>query len=244
MAAADLVLSIARNKIGLGETPPGSYHNEITSWYGADGPWCAMFVSWVLAHAGFSTDGGATLRVPNLVQTTKRGWSYVPYLLNSFRDAGLTSSTPQAGHVVIYDWDRDGVPDHTGFVERVIDNQTFEAIEGNHHHVAERVQRQRYLVAAFCSPPYDGIVVTPPPRPAANEPPFPGYCSLGSHDEATRQAQQRLVDRGWHLAVDSDFGPETARVVLAFQSQKGLAPDGIVGPITWQALWTAPITRD
>lgn len=244
MPTAELVLSTARNKIGLGETPPGSYHNEITAWYGADGPWCAMFVSWVLAHGGFSRDGGATLRMPDVVQTTSHGWSYVPYLLNCFRDAGLVSSVPESGQIVIYDWDGDGIPDHTGLVERVIDDRTFEAIEGNHHHVADRVQRRTYLVEGFCSVPYDGVVARPPPKLMGNVPAFPGYCSFGSYDDATRQVQQRLKDRGWKLAVDSDFGPETNRVVRAFQSQKSLEVDGIAGPITWHALWTAPITRD
>lgn len=238
------VLALARNKVGLGENPPGSNHNEITTWYGVDGPWCAMFVSWILAHTGFSRDGGASLLVPGVVQTTSRGWSYVPYLLNNFRDAGRAVSAPQAGCVVCYDWDGDGVPDHTGLVDSVNADGTIWAIEGNHNDEVQKVLRARYLVESFCTLPYDGAADPPSPTPTPpGIPPFPGYCSLGSQDNATREVQQRLVDRGWHLHVDGVFGLQTLQVVKAFQSQKGLTVDGIVGPQTWSALWTASVAE-
>lgn len=36
---------------------------------------------------------------------------------------------------------------------------------------------------------------------------------------------------------DGNFGRETQQSVMAFQRAAGLAPDGIVGPLTWQALY-------
>ncbi len=51
------------------------------------------------------------------------------------------------------------------------------------------------------------------------------------------KAAQRLLNRfGYGLTVDGSFGPRTRDAVRSFQSAKGLAVDGIVGPITWQTL--------
>jgi hypothetical protein len=247
MPTANDVLTVARAKIGLGETPPNSNHNMVTEWYGqGDGPWCAMFLSWVLAHSGFSGDGGATLTVPGVVQTTRKGWAYVPYLLNNFRDAHRVVTDPQPGDVVTYHWHPNHVPDHTGLVESVEASGTIVAIEGNTSaNLVERKRRDPSVILAFCRVPYDGAPappkpVVPPPPPGV--PPFPGYCSLGSRDNATGQVQQRLADRGWTITVDRIFGPETDALVKEFQAEKGLEVDGIVGPLTWIALWTAPIT--
>ncbi|HEY0381116.1 MAG TPA: peptidoglycan-binding protein [Candidatus Elarobacter sp.] len=239
MPTASNVLTKAADKVGLGENPAGSNHNEITQWYGVDGPWCAMFVSWVLAHAGFSDDGGATLKFPAVAKTTPRGWAYVPYMLNAFRDAGRLSDAPQPGDIVIYEWDGGKkFPDHTGFVESVLGDGTIMALEGNRNDHVERVHRDRSVIVGFGRVPYDGSAApgTPPSVPPG-VPPFPGYCSFGSRDNATRQVQQRLAKRGWTIRVDGVFGPDTDRVVRAFQERKSLDADGVVGPETWAALW-------
>lgn len=56
----------------------------------------------------------------------------------------------------------------------------------------------------------------------------------GSRDEAGVLAlQQMLAEAGFPAgALDGDFGPRTERAVLDFQTDKGLASDGIVGPAT------------
>lgn len=58
-----------------------------------------------------------------------RAWAYVPtlqQLLTRVRN-------PAQGHVVIYEWQGDGTPDHTGLFDAWIDKRagTFWAIEGN-----------------------------------------------------------------------------------------------------------------
>lgn len=82
-------------------------------------------------------------------------------------------------------------------------------------------------------------------EPAAQAPRFPGTTRNGSTGAAVHQLQDRLADRGWSIKVDGDFGDKTEAVVRAFQKEKRLGVDGIVGPNTWQALWTAPgaVTR-
>ena len=86
----------------------------------------------------------------------------------------------------------------------------------------------------------------PPPTPPA--PAFPGrelryvkgHAIMRGAD--VRQWQQRMRDRGWRIDVDGEFGPRSAAVAEAFQREKGLHVDGIVGPNTWRAAWTAPKT--
>lgn len=58
----------------------------------------------------------------------------------------------------------------------------------------------------------------------------------GSHSAATGLVQLALTRAGFPIAVDLRFGEETRRAVVAFQQQRGLTPDGIVGPLTFAAL--------
>jgi predicted chitinase len=68
--------------------------------------------------------------------------------------------------------------------------------------------------------------------------PYPGTAlRQGSKGPNVRDMQQRLSDLGYALDVDGNFGPGTAKAVVAFQQAKGLGSDGIVGPNTWKALW-------
>ena len=48
--------------------------------------------------------------------------------------------------------------------------------------------------------------------------------------------QDLLNARGHHVTVDGIYGPSTEAAVKAFQQSKGLAADGIVGPLTWPKL--------
>ena len=53
---------------------------------------------------------------------------------------------------------------------------------------------------------------------------------LGSTGEMVRQIQKALAGAGLRVMVDGNFGPITEEAVKEFQKQKGLTPDGIVGP--------------
>jgi GH24 family phage-related lysozyme (muramidase)/peptidoglycan hydrolase-like protein with peptidoglycan-binding domain len=85
-----------------------------------------------------------------------------------------------------------------------------------------------------------------PPDPgttAGGGPVWPGrLLGEGVEGDDVRQAQGRLSERGWSIRVDGQFGPKTAGTVRAFQAEKGLTVDALVGPRTWQAIWAAPVT--
>ena len=48
--------------------------------------------------------------------------------------------------------------------------------------------------------------------------------------------QTLLCSVGDPIAVDGKFGSGTEKAVKAFQTQYGLTADGVVGPVTWDAL--------
>lgn len=83
-----------------------------------------------------------------------------------------------------------------------------------------------------------------PPTPAAGAaPPFPGTVLVNfTQGHGTAQWQGQMAARGWSIAVDDLYGGDSERVCRDFQAEKGLAVDGAVGPDTWAAAWTAPIT--
>lgn len=58
----------------------------------------------------------------------------------------------------------------------------------------------------------------------------------GCKGGAVERLQTWLVDLGFTLSVDHDFGPTTEATVKVFQRDHGLTMDGIVGPKTWAAL--------
>lgn len=64
-------------------------------------------------------------------------------------------------------------------------------------------------------------------------------CKKGAKGNITRWIQKRLMKLGYSLpkyGADGSFGNETVEAVKAFQRDKGLSVDGIVGQNTWRKL--------
>lgn len=91
-----------------------------------------------------------------------------------------------------------------------------------------------------------GVSTVPVSLPATYVPPFPGrLISLKSpqmRGSDILQWQKRMSYRGWAIACDGVFGPESKSKLLQFQKEKKLKVDGILGPESWKATWTAKIT--
>lgn len=81
-----------------------------------------------------------------------------------------------------------------------------------------------------------------PDWPIADSKSFACYQHDAPYYKTVERAQRRLRERGWKVKVDGRFGPATEHVIILFQREKGLDPDGRLGPKTWRALWATKIT--
>lgn len=142
---AEQVLALAAQQIGTAENPPYSNKVKYSDWYGLTGPWCAMFVSWVLHHAGYPIE-----------ISSSKGFAYCPSGVKWFKDHGRWAgrkTKPEPGWVIFFDFPNDGVnrPSHTGLVEAPLADGRVATIEGNTNGAGSRdggsVMRHRRSVA-------------------------------------------------------------------------------------------------
>jgi hypothetical protein len=54
--------------------------------------------------------------------------------------------------------------------------------------------------------------------------------------------KHRMLVRGWKTLATGGYDQAAATMCEAFQTEKGLTVDGVVGRDTWNAAWTTPIT--
>jgi peptidoglycan hydrolase-like protein with peptidoglycan-binding domain len=85
-------------------------------------------------------------------------------------------------------------------------------------------------------------------RPLPEAEPYPGYPLMLRpppyvSGPAAWKWQRKMAVRGWLLKVDGMYGPQSATACRAFQAEKHLTVDGVVGPVTWHATWVSPVTR-
>ena len=123
-----LIVEVAASQIGnVGGEP-------YWRWYGFTEhvEWCACFVSWCANKCGY-----LDTVIPKFAGcSTGVQWFKAR---NQWADRSIT---PEPGMIIFFDWDRDGVPDHTGIVEK-IENGYVYTIEGN---TSDRCRRQQYTV--------------------------------------------------------------------------------------------------
>jgi len=79
---------------------------------------------------------------------------------------------------------------------------------------------------------------------SASAPAFAGTALNGAPQrEDVRAWQAQMQRRGWRIAVDGWYGPQSASVATRFAAEKGLStPAGSLDSVAYQAAWTAPIT--
>jgi hypothetical protein len=120
-------LRIALGQVGVKESPPNSNTGQMVRAYqsatdapGTGWPWCAAFALWAYAQVG----------APQPYKS-----AYVPALRNWYHahNRRLDVSQVRPGDFVIYEWEKDSVPDHIGLFRRWMNQERteFEACEGN-----------------------------------------------------------------------------------------------------------------
>lgn len=132
-------------------------------------------------------------------------------------------------------------------LNELADQQQFKAItkriNGGYNGLGDRI---KYYDRAKRILSKDDSVTIPFPPPAQEDasssddqsPAYPGAAlRRGSKGADVRSVQQRMSELGYSLGVDGNFGPGTAKAVIAFQQQNNLGSDGVVGPKTWAALF-------
>ena len=218
------MLAAARKLLGTTEHPPGSNHNQVTEWYGFNGPWCDMAVSYEAAHS----DNLAAVFGKNALTTTHarafqahNRWHY-----------GLGGA--RAGDIVFFDWSGKraiaGI-DHVGLIEAVHSNGTITTLEGNTSNRFLRRVRNASCVVGYGRPAYGD---------SAPMPPSDGQLRVGSKGKAVEALQANLNKvMGTKLAADGTFGPATKQAVEAFQRRFKLTVDGVYGPQSAAAMKAA-----
>ena len=90
------------------------------------------------------------------------------------------------------------------------------------------VAHPRPTVRPTTAPVFEGVVLT--------------ADLLDQNRADVRRWQHRMAGRGWDIAVDGRFGPNSAHVAARFAAEKGMTvTPGSVDQAVWAAAWEAPV---
>ena len=233
---AEKIIAMAKSQLGVKEYPANTNRVKYTSEYGIVTAWCVIFVWWVFKHCNASKifyDGGKVCSCTTLMNWAKKKGLWV-----------TTGYKP--GDLLIYDWNKDGKPEHIGICTKV-SGSSVEAIEGNTSinnnsnggQVMTRARHTSQILGA----------VRPKYANANNAKSGGDKCmielsvlSVGSKGEQVKAVQRLLKSMGYRganntaLSIDGDFGNNTKIALVAFQKAKGLTADGVCGSKTWSKL--------
>jgi len=213
--------------------------------------WCGDFVTDIFKRA--------QVPLPSMQPGCRTGFAYCPDAVDYSRAHGADRNSweSQPGDIVLFDFDGDGVADHTELVTSYQDGTLF-TIGGNsggsnvdgfthdggvHRHQwaapagqgndAVLVVIDTSKVVQFGGPPH-------PTKPANPVPAGPRLLMLkspmmtGTDVLAVQRALNQRENAG--LDTDSTYGPATRDAVIKWQTRAHLGADGIVGPQTRSSL--------
>lgn len=232
---AETIVKRAVTFIGTKESPANSNNVIFNTHYygkkvsGSAYPWCCAFVWDIFQLCGASElfyDGKKTAYCPSV-----EIWG---------KQKGLTvaKTAGKPGDIVLFDFYGKNIACHIGIIEKKNADGTYTVIEGNtsissndNGGAVMRRTRSTSVIRCIIRPKYeaDKSATTSSHR----------TIKKGSSGKAVKLAQKTLIKLGYSCGpsgADGDFGQDTEKAVKRFQKAKRLAVDGIVGPLTWNAL--------
>jgi cell wall-associated NlpC family hydrolase len=113
------IIDLATAEIGYKEG--ANKDNKFGVWFGMNNvSWCMMFCDKMYSDAGFPIKGDFT-----------KGFASVPNCLKHYTSTNELTNYPQAGDLVLFDWNGDKYPDHVGLYVCNNGDGTITTIEGN-----------------------------------------------------------------------------------------------------------------
>ena len=64
----------------------------------------------------------------------------------------------------------------------------------------------------------------------------PNSFQQGDQGTEVAEIQAQLIDLGYDVVADGEYGPATVDAIKQFQESQGIQPDGLVGSMTYEAL--------
>lgn len=183
------------------------------------GSWCGYFQEFCLKKGGL---GKWVDKFSN--------FSYCPAIMKDAKKMKCWYKRPKRGDLILFDWDRNGVPNHIGFLVKKTEKGLYKTVEGNtsstnnsNGNCVQIRYRNPKDVIGFVRPPYD--------KPKKKK--KTGYPELkkGSHGAYVKILQKKLK-----ITTDGVFGSKTEKAVKTFQKKHKLKVDGVVGKKTWTKL--------
>lgn len=249
MAKASDVVKIARQQIGICESPKNSNKQKFGKDYGWNGVfWCAQFVWW----CAWKADGKNTLTIAKSASaadiqdmTVKNyGGKYIMKKNKSVSTRKAYCEKAQPGDIVSFDFGAmDAIRDHTALVDHV-EGAYIYCIEGNTTPDGKSGSQSNGGMVALKKRHYKAIACAVRPKYGAEKPkkdlkPYSGtYPTLperGWFQRGDEGVQVKYLQRllNWacdlNLEDDGDLGPKTARAIITYQYEYGLVPDGDFG---------------
>lgn len=249
------VLTVARNEIGVKESPANSNNVKYNTWFwgrevsGSEWAWCMAFVQWCFNKAGkalpFRT--GSCTEMRNYAKRVGR------YYTKNFKP----------GDVILFQFDNDPMADHTGICESVSGNY-ITCIEGNTSIAGSqsnggmvcRKKRRLSLVMGAYRPDYTERAAdtgTSVPKPSGSTTVKSKLTVDGVIGKNTVKALQKFLGTTADGSIDGQYskykpywtaldgsvcrwnGGKSA-AVKALQKLTGTSADGILGKGTAKAL--------